>query len=126
MFLSEEYISYYWIFYWSGERVGWGDIRRVLQRPVWERSLRSDRVVVTRLEEGVLEIEKEGLSWWLSGKKNLPANAGDVDSIPGSRRSLGEVNGKPLQYACLENPMDSGPWQATAQGVAKSWKLLSD
>ena len=51
--------------------------------------------------------------------KNLPANAGDVDSIPGSRRSLREVNGNPLQYPCLENPMDSGPWRATAQGVAK-------
>ena len=38
--------------------------------------------------------------------KNLPANAGDLDSIPGSGRSPGEGNGNPLQYSCLENPMD--------------------
>ena len=43
--------------------------------------------------------------------KNLPASAGylrDVDSIPGSGRSLGEGNGNPLQYFCLENPKDRG------------------
>ena len=40
--------------------------------------------------------------------------------IPGSGGSLGEGNGHPLQYSCLENPMDSGPWQATVHGVAKS------
>ncbi len=44
--------------------------------------------------------------------KNLPANAGDVGSIPGSGRSPGEGNGNPLQYSCLENPMDGGAWQA--------------
>ena len=51
--------------------------------------------------------------------KNLPANAGDVGSIPGSGRSPGEGNGNPLQYSCLENPMDRGAWQATVHGVAK-------
>ena len=40
--------------------------------------------------------------------KNPPANAGDVVSIPGWRRSLGEGNGNSLQYSCLENPMDRG------------------
>ena len=40
--------------------------------------------------------------------KNLPANAGDSDSIPGSGRSPGEGNGNSLQYACLENSMDGG------------------
>ena len=40
-------------------------------------------------------------------------NAGDVGSIPGSGRSPGEGNGNPLQYSCLENPMDGGAWQAT-------------
>ena len=39
-----------------------------------------------------------------------PANAGDVGSILGSRRSPGEGNGNPLQYSCLENPMDRGAW----------------
>ena len=51
--------------------------------------------------------------------KNLPANAGDVDSIPGSGRSPGEGNGNPLQYSCLENPMDGGVWRATVHRVAK-------
>ena len=47
--------------------------------------------------------------------------AGDLGSIPGSGRSLGEGNGKPLQYSCLENPMDREAWWATVHGVAKSW-----
>ena len=44
--------------------------------------------------------------------KNLPANAGDTGLIPGPGRSSGEGNGIPLQYSCLENPMDRGAWQA--------------
>ena len=52
--------------------------------------------------------------------KSLTANAGDMGSIPGSGRSPGEGNGNPLQYSCLENPMDEGVWQATVHGVAKS------
>ena len=47
-------------------------------------------------------------------------NAGDLGSIPGLGRSLGEGNGTPLQYSCLENPMDGGAWQATVHGVAES------
>ena len=43
--------------------------------------------------------------------KNPPANAGDVGSIPGSGRSPGGENGNPLQYSCLENPMDRGVWR---------------
>ena len=46
-------------------------------------------------------------------------NAGDLGSIPGSRRSPGEGNGNPLQYSCLENPMDRGAWWATVRGVAE-------
>ena len=55
--------------------------------------------------------------------KNPPANTGDVrdaSSIPGSGRSPGEGNGNPLQYYCLENPMDKDAWQATVHRVAKS------
>ena len=51
--------------------------------------------------------------------KNLPANAGDVGSIPDPGRSPGEGNGNPLQYYCLGNPMNRGAWQATVHGVAK-------
>ena len=46
--------------------------------------------------------------------------------IPGSGRSPGEGNGYPLQYSCLENPLDRGAWQATVHGVTKSWTQLSD
>ena len=53
-------------------------------------------------------------------------NAGDPGSIPGSGRSPGEGNGNPLQYSCLENPMDRGAWLATVHGVAKSQTRLSD
>ena len=52
--------------------------------------------------------------------KASACNAGDLGSIPGSRRFPGEGNGNPLQYSCLENPIDSGAWQATVHGVAKS------
>ena len=51
--------------------------------------------------------------------KNLPANEGDVGSVPGWERSPGEGNGNPLQYSYLEKPMDRGAWQATVHGVAK-------
>ena len=50
-----------------------------------------------------------------------PAYAGDSGSIPGSGRSPEEGNGNPLQYSCLENPMDGGALQATIHEVAKSW-----
>ena len=52
--------------------------------------------------------------------------AGDLGSIPGSGRFPGEGNGNPLQYSCLENPMDGGAWWATVHGVAKSQTRLSD
>ena len=54
--------------------------------------------------------------------KNPPANAGEVrdgGSIPGWGRSPGVGHGNPLQYSCLENPMDRGAWQATVHGVTK-------
>ena len=51
--------------------------------------------------------------------KNPPANAGDRDSIPGLGGSPGEGSGNPLQYSCLENPMDRGAWRAAVHGVTK-------
>ena len=58
--------------------------------------------------------------------KNLPAKAGDMGSIPESGRSPGEGNGNPLQYSCLENPMDRGAWWTAVHRVAKSQTQLSD
>ena len=55
----------------------------------------------------------------LDGKESS-CNAGDPGSIPGSGRSPGEGNGSPLQYSCLENPMDGGAWRAAAHGVTSS------
>ena len=51
--------------------------------------------------------------------KNLSANTGDMSSIPGLGRSLGEGNGNTIQYSCLENPIDRGAWRATVHGVTK-------
>ena len=58
--------------------------------------------------------------------KASACNAGDLGSIPGLGRSPGEGNGNPLQYSCLENPMDGGAWWATVHRVAKSRTQLSD
>ena len=58
-----------------------------------------------------------------------PANAGDIrdtSSIPGLGKAPGGGHGNPLQYSCLENPMDGGIWWATTHGTAKSWTQLSD
>ena len=55
--------------------------------------------------------------------KNLPTNAGDSGSIPGSGRSPGEGNDSPLQYSCLGNPMDRRTWQVIIHGVAKETQL---
>ena len=54
--------------------------------------------------------------------KNLPANAGDIRDmglIPGSGRAPGGRNGNPLQYSCLENPMDRGAYRAIVHGVTE-------
>ena len=56
-----------------------------------------------------------GLPWWLSGKESA-CNAGDMGSIPGSGKSPGGGHGNPLQYSCLENPMDSRAWWASPYG----------
>ena len=53
--------------------------------------------------------------------KESACSTGDLGLIPGSGRSPGGGHGNPLQYSCLENPMDRGAWWATVHGVAKSW-----
>ena len=68
---------------------------------------------------------KGGLPWWLRDKASA-CNVGDLGSIPESGRSPGEGNGTPLQYCCLENPMDRGAWEAAVHEVTKSRTQLSD
>ena len=65
-----------------------------------------------------------GFPGGLEGRASA-CNEGDPGSIPGLGRSLGEGNGNPLQYSCLENPMDRAAWWATVHGVAKSQTRLS-
>ena len=62
---------------------------------------------------------------WGSGKESA-CNAGNLGSVPGLGRSSGEGNGNPLQYPCLENPMDRGAWQAIVHGASKSQTQLSN
>ena len=57
-----------------------------------------------------------------SDGKESAYNAGDLSSIPASGRSPGDGNGNPVQYPCLENPMDRGAWWATVHGVTESDK----
>ena len=66
--------------------------------------------------------------YYIYGKKNIlyiwyesACNVGDLGSIPGLGRSPGGGHVNPLQYSCLENPMDRGAWQAIVHGVARSW-----
>ena len=61
-----------------------------------------------------------------SDGKQSAYNAGDLGSIPRLGRSPGEGNGSPLQYSCLEDPMDRGAWRATVHGVTKSRIRLGD
>ena len=61
-----------------------------------------------------------------SDSKESARHAEDPGLIPGLGRSPGKGNGNPLQYSCLENPMDREAWQATVHGVAKSWTQLSN
>ena len=60
-----------------------------------------------------------------NGKKSA-CNSGALSLIPGLGRSPGEGNGYPLQYSCLENPMDRGAWWATVPGVAKNWTRVTN
>ena len=57
--------------------------------------------------------------------KNLPANSGDAGLIPGLGRCPGGGSGNPLQYSCLESPMDRAVWRAAVHRVTKSWAQLS-
>ena len=70
--------------------------------------------------------QNKGLRWWLSSEESTcnAGDTGDVGSICGLKRSPGGEHGNPLQYSCLENPMERGTWEATVHGVAKSLTLM--
>ena len=65
---------------------------------------------------GGLEVERIHLPM-----QEITCNVGEAGSIPGLGRSPEGGNGNPLQYSCLENPMNRGAWQAKVHGVVKSW-----
>ena len=73
----------------------------------------------------LLSCSREGFPRSSVGKETA-GNAGDPGLIPGLGRSPGEGNGSPLQYSCLENPMDRGAWQATVHAGCKSRTRLSN
>ena len=80
--------------------------------------------MVLRINTSVTYRGNLGVAWGFPGgsdSKESACNGGDPGLIPGLGRSPGEVNGNPLQYSCLENPMDRGAWQATVHGVTKGW-----
>ena len=100
----------------------WGWLNGSEREAAWQ--------VITKTGFGIATPNMNWIMWilgpprWLSGKESA-YNAGDAGSIPGSGRSLGEGNGNPLQYSCLENPMDRRAWWAVVHGVAKGWAWLS-
>ena len=81
----------------------------------------SEEVLFTETGSQKKEIYEQGIyNMGFPGSsviKNPPTKAGDAGSIPWSGRCPGEGNGNPLQYSCLENPVDRGPWQAAVHGV---------
>ena len=95
-----------------------------------QRQVHSDLLSIRLKIPGRLisaEYKEEGFPGGAGGKEPLPANAGDMrdtGSISVGGRSPGGEHGNPLQYSCLENPMDRGAWQATVYSVAKSQTQL--
>ena len=89
-------------------------------RKFWEpySSAKESRCWIYEFVRRVCESNNQGFPWG-SGVKNPAANAGDTGLIPGSGRSPGEGNGKPLQCSCLGNPVDRGNWQATVHVIAE-------
>ena len=73
----------------------------------------------------IIHINTRGFPHSSVGKESA-CNAGDPGLIPGLARSPGERNGNPLQYSCLENPMDRGAWWATVYGVTRVKTQFSD
>ena len=117
----------------------WGAVQTSFQFQAWQWTLGSPTHILKRsisflggfpggsVAKGSSLVAQwqRGLLWWLSSKESA-CNVGNPHSIPGVGRSPGGGNGHPLQYSCLENPMDRGAWWATVHGVEKSWLQLSN
>ena len=92
--------------------------------PPWQERITKFHCISQRILSINLSISTALLRGRLLHRWEPACNVGDArdtDSIPGQLRSPGKGNGNPLQYSCLENPMDRGAWQATVHMVAKSW-----
>ena len=91
---------------------------------MWEKTEITGSQQIHKLSR--MQKKKKGLPRWLSNKESA-CNGGDAGSIPGSGRYPGEGNGNPIQYSCLENPMDRETWWATfLPNSLKSGTRLSD
>ena len=112
---------------------------RTIKPKIWKLTKKWDTEITPKITPHCAV--KKGSQWYLhltleatlepvfpggSVHKEYACNAGDLGSIPGFGRSLGEGNGNPLQYSCLENPMDRGAWWALVHGVRRSQTRLSD
>ena len=87
------------------------------------RPLESDFLKPVALESECLHQTPKTKSFW---PYYSVLTSQDSENYKRTHRSKGEGNGIPLQYSCLDNPMDGGAWQAAVHGVAKSWTRLSD
>ena len=92
----------------------WQQINTLILHSSWDfnlRDLRDHLVQASYLEGFLVFFLARSRQTWLDGKEST-CSVGDLGSIPGWGRSPGEGNGYPLQYSCLENPMDRGAWRA--------------
>ena len=102
------------------------DVQAGFRKGIGTRDLIANiRWIIEKAREFQKNIYFIGFPGSLDGKASA-YNVGDLGLIPGSGRSPGEGNGNPLQYSCLENPMDQGSWWATVHGVTESQTRLSD
>ena len=96
-----------------------GEIRKpssVINAKKKRKTIERERLEISSRK---LELPWELSSSLIAQSVESACNAGDLDWIPGLGRSPGEGNGNPLQYSCLENPMDRGAWQAIVHGVTR-------
>ena len=104
-------------------RASWAVVYEVTQSWTWLKRLSSNSSSKLHLSWQTYLYHWDLLGQWFS---NLTTCWGQLQSFKHSHVLLGEGNGTPLQYSCLENPMVGGAWWAAVHGVAKCWTRLSD